>query len=97
MKGGRAAAVREAAGVVAPQRRRNTDLAAGPEELLRRQLEAGAGVDGVRVPVPPHSGDLGVTFGLAAQQQLLVISSLLQVLAHRFVWSWRREGWKEGS
>lgn len=92
MKGGRAAAMREAAGVVARQCCWDTDLAAGPEELLGRQFEAGAGVDRAAVPVPPHSGRLGVTLGLAGQQQLLVISSLLQVFAHRFIWSWRT--WK---
>lgn len=84
--------MREAAGVVVPQRRRDVDLAAGPEELLRRQLEAGAGVDGLRVPVPPHGGSPGVTLGLAGQQHLLAVSGLLQVLAHRFVRSWRRGG-----
>lgn len=84
--------MREAAGVVVPQRRRHVDLAAGPEELLRRQLKAGVGVDGLCVPVPPHGGSPGVTLGLAGQQQLLAVSGLLQVLAHRFVRSWRRGG-----
>lgn len=82
--------MREAAGVVVPQRRRHVDLAAGLEELLRRQLEAGVGVDGLRVPVLPHGGSPGVTLGLAGQQQLLAVSGLLLVLVHRFVRSWRK-------
>lgn len=95
IKGGRAASMREAAGVVALQCCRNTDLAASPEELLGRQIEAGAGVDTVAVPVPPHSGHLGVTLRLAGQEQLLVVSGFLQVLAHRFICSWKRDEQKE--